>query len=134
MSVPDFFLKLKKEYVQKLKQYIDEIRENLSSNQFSSITDRFHKLKGSGKTYGMVEVSEIGAVMEEICRKIPSKEKQKSSVLLSLELLEKLQKYQANLMQRQNLENPPSSKFPPLMKNKKFIQLVDLLNESKEKG
>ena len=35
------------------------------------LREAFHKLKGTGRTYGMPEVSELAALVEEICSDRP---------------------------------------------------------------
>ena len=67
MSFDQMLEQLRVEYVQKLPQKIEDIRKSLKENQVASIREDFHKLKGTGKTYGIPEISELSELMEGLC-------------------------------------------------------------------
>ena len=71
MSFEDVMQELQKEYVESLPEKITEIEDNLSTKNVEDLTTSFHRLKGSGKTYGLPEISELGAIAEQICRQQP---------------------------------------------------------------
>ena len=64
MSFQDMMANLKKEYVQSIPEKIAEIQSLKNNKDFSGLRNAFHKLKGSGQTYGLPEISEIAAPVE----------------------------------------------------------------------
>jgi HPt (histidine-containing phosphotransfer) domain-containing protein len=62
---------LRQEYVTELPAKIENIRTNYNAKATQIIAEDFHKLKGTGKTYGIPEISELAAVMEDICIRRP---------------------------------------------------------------
>jgi HPt (histidine-containing phosphotransfer) domain-containing protein len=79
---------LKREYIAGLPQKILDIQTHLSMNDSATLRDDFHKLKGTGKTYGIPEISELGEAVEKICLKKP--ENIPSVVPVAIELLRKI--------------------------------------------
>jgi hypothetical protein len=68
---------LKKEYLDSFPQKIAVIDEHFKAKNIELLRDDFHKLKGTGKTYGMPEVSVLGEVVERVC-------KEKTSLALNI--------------------------------------------------
>ena len=58
---------LRAEYLASFPQKFTEIASHLEARDFLSLRNDFHKLKGTGKTYGIPEISELCAVVEKIC-------------------------------------------------------------------
>lgn len=58
---------LKREYVSELPLKIQHIRTNLDAKEHAVVREDFHKLKGTGKTYGVPEISQLAEVVELIC-------------------------------------------------------------------
>ncbi len=56
---------LKKEYLDTIPQKIAEIESYLTKKDVESLLNVFHKLKGSGKTYGVDDISVIGQKVED---------------------------------------------------------------------
>ena len=73
MSFDDMMKELREEYVAELPAKIQEIEKNLQSSNHDQLRDNFHKLKGTGKTYGIPEISQLGEVVEKICVYQPQK-------------------------------------------------------------
>lgn len=71
MSIEALLLELQKEYVQELPLKIETIRKSMSGSDHAPVREDFHKLKGTGKTYGIPEISELAEVVEMICLKRP---------------------------------------------------------------
>lgn len=80
---------LKEEYISELSHKMDLLKQLKANNSFSELRDNYHKLKGSGKLYGLPEVSELAEIMEYLY----SKERPGLTELqiLALEVLEKIQ-------------------------------------------
>lgn len=58
---------LRTEYVDDLPSKIKEIESRLKNNEHQVVREDFHKLKGTGKTYGVPEISQLAEVVERIC-------------------------------------------------------------------
>lgn len=57
------------EYLENRKRDIDTIRANLANDDFENIRSLGHKMKGSGKLYGLEQVTTIGASLEQAAEK-----------------------------------------------------------------
>lgn len=62
---------LQSEYVLELPDKIQSIAVHLASRELANVREDFHKLKGTGKTYGIPEISELAEVIERICMDKP---------------------------------------------------------------
>ncbi len=58
---------LQVEYLASMPQKLDEIEAHLRARNQALLRDDFHKFKGTGKTYGLPEISELCEVVEKIC-------------------------------------------------------------------
>ena len=67
MSFDEMMKNLKKEYVRDLPGKIASLRQFCDASNLTQLREEFHKLKGTGKTYGIPEVSELCATLEQIC-------------------------------------------------------------------
>lgn len=101
MSMDDLLKELQLEYIQGIPEKIKEIREFAAKNALDDIINSFHKLKGSGKTYGLDEVSVLGQFFEMWLR-----EKKEKALPFSLKAAEILQRIYDSRTQGQiyNLE------------------------------
>ena len=86
----DLMADLKVDYSADLPRKIEQIQADLESNNNEEVRNGFHKLKGTGKTYGLPEVSELCAVVEELC--IKAQHESSIFVPLGLELLGEIHK------------------------------------------
>ncbi len=68
MTLDELLADLKKEYLASLPLRIDNIRKHSDERDAETLKDDFHKLKGTGKTYGFPELSKLGEIGESICR------------------------------------------------------------------
>lgn len=73
MSMDELLKNLQREYVQSLPEKISDIRKQIKSGSAENLISAFHKLKGTGKTYGIPEISELAATVEHICHDKPAK-------------------------------------------------------------
>jgi HPt (histidine-containing phosphotransfer) domain-containing protein len=64
---------LHQDYLSSLPKKIVTIRDQIMAGQAGDLRESFHKLKGTGRTYGMPEVSDLSAVVEEVCLDNPAK-------------------------------------------------------------
>jgi HPt (histidine-containing phosphotransfer) domain-containing protein len=55
---------LQKEYIQSFPAKIADIEVYIQTQDITNLINSFHKLKGSGKTYGIPEISELGERFE----------------------------------------------------------------------
>ena len=72
MSMDDLLKSLKADYVAELPAKIAAIQALLRESRVEDVRDAFHKLKGTGRTYGLPEISELAAVIEDTCRDNPA--------------------------------------------------------------
>jgi hypothetical protein len=66
MSIHDVLAELRKTYLEALPARADGIEKLLQEGKYNEVETEFHKLKGTGKTYGLPEVSQIGEVAERL--------------------------------------------------------------------
>lgn len=67
MSFSALLDELRQEYITELPEKITHIAEHFDTQAFQTVCEDFHKLKGTGKTYGIPEISELAEVVERIC-------------------------------------------------------------------
>ena len=71
MSFDALMSQLRSEYVQELPEKIAHIANNLAQQHLEVVREDFHKLKGTGTTYGIPEISQLAEVLEKICTDHP---------------------------------------------------------------
>ena len=71
MNFDELLRQLQAEYLASIPEKVTEIQLLIANGDTTKLREAFHKLKGTGKTYGMPEVSELCAVIEMICIKMP---------------------------------------------------------------
>ena len=71
MSFDALMSQLRTEYVQELPEKIAHIHTHWEQQHLELIREDFHKLKGTGKTYGIPEISQLAEVLEKICTDQP---------------------------------------------------------------
>ncbi len=80
---------LKADYLRDLPRKIERLRTLTEANNWAALYDEYHKLKGTGKTYGFPEISQLCERLEHLSQK---KESQKQSLFLdAIRLLEVMQ-------------------------------------------
>ena len=67
MSLDDVLAELRKTYLEALPARAELIEKLHANRQYAEVETEFHKLKGTGKTYGLPEVTAIGEVTERLC-------------------------------------------------------------------
>jgi HPt (histidine-containing phosphotransfer) domain-containing protein len=71
MSFEKMMEELRRDYVASIPQKMKDIEAHLAAADVGTLRDDFHKLKGTGKTYGIPEISELGEAVEKICKHKP---------------------------------------------------------------
>jgi HPt (histidine-containing phosphotransfer) domain-containing protein len=67
MSLDDVLAELRKTYLDALPARAALIEKLMTEGRYAEVETEFHKLKGTGKTYGLPEVTSIGEVAERLC-------------------------------------------------------------------
>ena len=67
-KLSDLLAELKSEYLEKLPGKIKHLRQVNTTHDWVQIEEEFHKLKGTGKTYGFPEVSQLCEKMESLAQ------------------------------------------------------------------
>jgi HPt (histidine-containing phosphotransfer) domain-containing protein len=71
MNFEQMMADLQKEYLASFPEKLLELDVLIAAENHDEIKNFFHKLKGTGRTYGFPEVSDLGAVLEGICENSP---------------------------------------------------------------
>jgi HPt (histidine-containing phosphotransfer) domain-containing protein len=86
---------LKKEYLEALPVKLKKIKELTQAKELDLLREEYHKLKGTGKTYGFPEISIVCAKLEALLQN--TKTVETKNLVQAAELLEKMyQKYLKN--------------------------------------
>lgn len=88
MSFEDMLKKLKDEYITNLPSKFDELKFLAEKKDFEELENFFHKLKGSGKSYGVSEVTTYGEYFENQLK--AKKSLTEDQLSCSITLLEKI--------------------------------------------
>lgn len=88
MTLNDLMAELQKEYIDSFPQKIADIQSFLKAKDLPNLINAFHKIKGSGKTYGVPEMSLLGEYYERLLKR--SGEAALQYVCISLEILQKI--------------------------------------------
>jgi hypothetical protein len=67
MTLAQLLDDLKTSYIISLTEKRQTVARLIETRQLTALEDEFHKMKGTGKTYGLPEVSLLGEAMEMIC-------------------------------------------------------------------
>lgn len=119
MSMDQLLKNLKAQYISELHMKIREMEELLAKKTSSVVFyEIFHKLKGSGLTYGCAEVSDISSLAESYCQS--AHPHWPEAVEMSIELLKRV--YIARLQQIDQIYD--------LGADPQYAMLVDLMTRS----
>jgi HPt (histidine-containing phosphotransfer) domain-containing protein len=84
------FAELRTEYLETFDEKIDQIQRIWQSYDSKSLESEFHKIKGTGSTYGIKEATQLAEVMEDLCHQ--GTPQLGMCVLLSIDILVKIRK------------------------------------------
>ncbi len=79
-------LELKEDYLKALPKKIAKINQLIGEEKWNELHDEFHKLKGTGKTYGFPQISQVCQILENLSALRPIEDKSlfiQSSALLA---------------------------------------------------
>ena len=85
---------LREEYLVSFDEKFNAMRGFLEGADWYSLELEFHKLKGTGTTYGVPEVTELCEIMEKICRE--KSQIDESLLNLAISLLSKIREKYTN--------------------------------------
>lgn len=84
MSFEDLLKTLQKDYLASLPEKVLKIRAQIAATSAGDLRESFHKLKGTGRTYGLPEVSELAEVVENVCLTYPGEAPGAASLAVSI--------------------------------------------------
>lgn len=90
MNLEELFKSLQAEYLKTFEEKISNLKKFLSLNDFEKIEMEFHKMKGTGSTHNIPEISELGHKMEDYIA--ANKEADPLSIEESISVLENIVK------------------------------------------
>ena len=67
MNFDELLKSLQTDYVAALPNKIAIIKSQIKSGDIKALRESFHKFKGTGRTYGLPEVSELAELVERLC-------------------------------------------------------------------
>lgn len=68
-KLSEVLAELKAEYRQKFPEKLAKLRALHADQDWAALKEEFHKLKGTGRTYGYPEVSQLCEALEQLCGK-----------------------------------------------------------------
>ena len=71
MSMAQLLAELQAEYIKTFPYKVESMTKHWNEKKVDSLEDEFHKIKGTGRSYGLPEVSLLGEAMERICSNSP---------------------------------------------------------------
>lgn len=86
-SLAEVLAGLQKSYLASMPEKISNLQMLYQTHDLVKLETEYHKLKGTGRTYGLPEVTQLGALLERICQIAP--DQLEACVPLSLALLAK---------------------------------------------
>lgn len=82
------FAELRDEYINNFHDKISTIEEYWQKSDRENLEMEFHKIKGTGTTYGVREATLVAEILEDLCRN--NHDKLGHALLLALDLFEKI--------------------------------------------
>ena len=73
MNFDEMLKTLQRDYLASMPEKIALIETQIKSGAAADLRQSFHKLKGTGRTYGIPEVTELAEVVENICSGQPNR-------------------------------------------------------------
>ena len=73
MNFDELLKTLHQDYLASLPKKISLIESQITAGAVTDLRESFHKLKGTGRTYGMPEISDLAALVEAVCLQFPER-------------------------------------------------------------
>jgi HPt (histidine-containing phosphotransfer) domain-containing protein len=102
------FAELKAEYIDTFEEKIAQIEKFWQQYNAQQLESEYHKIKGTGSTYGVKEATQVAEVMEDLCHQ--SSKQLGLCVLVSLGLFRKIRNQYKNSAPFE-LKSDPGFKF-----------------------
>lgn len=71
MNFEEMLKSLQRDYLASMPEKIALIETQIKAGATADLRQSFHKLKGTGRTYGLPEITELAEVVEDICSGYP---------------------------------------------------------------
>lgn len=84
----DLFAELKSEYLDTFTEKTEAIHNFWAKQDRNALQNEFHKIKGTGTTYGIPEVTTIAEILEEMCE--INSPQLGTAIMVTLELFQKI--------------------------------------------
>lgn len=94
MSLEEMLASLRQEYLDSLPDKIAQLLIQVENASAAELAGSFHKLKGTGRTYGLPEVSQLAEVVENICNQSPGSAPE--AVRIALAILKDIHRLRAD--------------------------------------
>ncbi len=66
MSLEEVLAQLQKNYIKNIPEKLKNMKAHIDSKDYKALREEFHKIKGTGRTHGLPEITDLGSVFEEI--------------------------------------------------------------------
>lgn len=87
-NIQEILAGLQKTYLASIPEKVKNLEALFKANDLEKLETEYHKLKGTGRTYGLPEFTQLGATLERICE--TSAKSLPVAVPLSLDLLTRM--------------------------------------------
>jgi len=87
----ELFSELKAEYLETFPEKLEVIQKLWQAKNRRALEDEFHKMKGTGTTYGVEAVSKVAALMENLCYQ--GHQNLGFGVMLAIELFQRIREH-----------------------------------------
>lgn len=67
MNIKNLLAELQKDYLNTFQEKIENLKTLYAQGKLEELKTEYHKLKGTGRTYGLPEVTQLGDALEVLC-------------------------------------------------------------------
>lgn len=115
MSLKNVLAGLQKDYIASIPEKMASISHHWQTGKLLDLQSDYHKMKGTGRTYGIPEITQLGAAMEALCLTYRSSLAQ--TVPLSLAILDRIRTIRERGEQFEIDNDPDFQEISRLVKN-----------------
>lgn len=87
----DIFAELKAEYLHSITEKLSTIEGLWQQHDRETLENEYHKIKGTGTTYGVPEATKVAEIMEHLCKS--NHTQLGTAILISTDLFRKIKQY-----------------------------------------